>query len=275
MRDLIARELTRGNKPYDCRCGRHRRGSNLHVPAFEADLLVLDISCRTKTGVAAVPDIRGDASPATRFSYCALLFRLRIGSAKPTVCGRGRLRRKDQFLGRFLARLDALVRGSAISCSAVFRVGVLTLKARAPYSARTRDLKFDCPAACHKGNCGEAFYQHPDVETHRANLMTKTAARNVATSSLRDKGRALVFKEPRRRQLVVRRGQPRAGLSKVSPYNFGNRALNRCARNFVCQPSRSLQDRHERLIKVTENASRKLNSLLEKQDARRGRCAWP
>src|SRR6266403_1786631 len=70
MRDLIARELTRTDKPCEVVATVGTAADAVAVcRRFEPDLLVLDINLPDRTGIAAVPDIRR-ASPATKILLC-------------------------------------------------------------------------------------------------------------------------------------------------------------------------------------------------------------
>jgi len=169
MRDLIARELTRGNKPYDVVAAIGTAAEAISIcRRLKPNLLVLDIKLPDQTGVAAVPDIRR-ASPATRILLC---------TAFPTEDW---ISEKTNTWDDFLLALDRVSRGHRYFCSGGAPRRENTGKPAIELTPREREiLKLIAEGMTTKEIAGRLFISIPTVETHRANLMTKTAARNVA-----------------------------------------------------------------------------------------------
>jgi len=180
MRDLIARELTRGDRSYDVVAAAGTAAEAISIcRRLKPDLLVLDIKLPDQTGLAVVPDIRR-ASPATRILLC---------TACPTEdwiseadrCGADGFVEKTNTWDDFLLALDRVSRGHRYFCSGGAPRRENTAKPAIELTPREREiLKLIAEGMTTKEIAGRLFISIPTVETHRANLMTKTAARNVA-----------------------------------------------------------------------------------------------
>jgi len=180
MRDLIARELTRGNKPYDVVAAVGTAAEAISTcRRLKPDLLVLDINLPDQTGVAAVPDIRR-ASPATRILLCTAFPREDwIGEANR--CGADGFVEKTNTWDDFLLAVDRVSRGQRYFCSGGAPRQENGGKFGIELTPREREiLNLIAEGMTTKEIAARLFISIPTVETHRANLMTKTSARNVA-----------------------------------------------------------------------------------------------
>lgn len=179
MRDLISRELTRGDKHYDVVATVGTAADAVKVcRRFEPNLLVLDVNLPDRSGVAAVPDIRR-ASPATRILLCTA-FPKENWFAEANDCGADGFVEKTDSWDDFLLAVDRVSRGQRYFCS-----GVGPRRRDAGVNSRLTPrerqiLKLIAGGQTTKEIAGRLFISVPTVETHRANLMAKTGARNVA-----------------------------------------------------------------------------------------------
>ncbi|HZE56367.1 MAG TPA: response regulator transcription factor [Chthoniobacterales bacterium] len=180
MRDLIARELTRGNKPYDVVAAVGTAAEAISMcRRLKPDLLVLDIKLPDQTGVAAVPDIRR-ASPATRILLCTA-FPTEDWISEADRCGADGFVEKTNSWDDFLLAVARVSQGQRYFCSAGLPRWSADAKSDVRLTQREREiLKLIAGGMTTKEIAAKLFISIPTVETHRANLMTKTAARNVA-----------------------------------------------------------------------------------------------
>ncbi|HKP03172.1 MAG TPA: response regulator transcription factor [Chthoniobacterales bacterium] len=179
MRDLISRELTRGDKHYDVVAAVGTAADAVKVcRRFEPNLLVLDVNLPDRSGVAAVPDIRR-ASPATRILLCTA-FPKENWFGEANDCGADGFVEKTDSWDDFLLAVDRVSRGQRYFCSGG---GPRRRDAGVNVRLTPRErqiLKLIAGGLTTKEIAGRLFISVPTVETHRANLMTKTGARNVA-----------------------------------------------------------------------------------------------
>jgi DNA-binding NarL/FixJ family response regulator len=180
MRDLIARELTRSDRPYDVVAAVGTAAEAISVcRRLKPDLLVLDIKLPDQTGVAAVPDIRR-ASPATRILLCTA-FPTEDWISEANRCGADGFVEKTNTWDDFLLAVDRVSRGQRYFCSGGAPRRENGDKPGIELTPREREiLKFIAEGMTTKEIAARLFISIPTVETHRANLMTKTGARNVA-----------------------------------------------------------------------------------------------
>ena len=180
MRDLMARELTRNDRQYEVVATVGTAADAVAVcRRLKPDLLVLDINLPDETGIAAVPDIRR-ASPATRILLCTAYPKEDwVGEA--TACGADGFVEKTNTWEDFLVAVDRVSRGQRYFCS---NGGDRAAKPETPHvrlTAREHEvLKMIAGGMTTKEIAARLFISIPTVETHRANLMGKTSARNVA-----------------------------------------------------------------------------------------------
>jgi len=179
MRDLISRELTRSDKHYDVVAAVGTAADAVKVcRRFEPNLLVLDVNLPDRSGVAAVPDIRR-ASPATRILLCTA-FPKENWFSEANDCGADGFVEKTDSWDDFLLAVDRVSRGQRYFCSGG---GPRRRDAGVNVRLTPRErqiLKLIAGGLTTKEIAGRLFISVPTVETHRANLMTKTGARNVA-----------------------------------------------------------------------------------------------
>jgi DNA-binding NarL/FixJ family response regulator len=141
--------------------------------------LVLDIHLPDRTGVAAVPDIRR-ASPATRILLCTA-FPKEDWLEKASACGADGFAEKTNTWDDFLLAVDRVSRGQRYFCSAGAPARNDDRSSEARLTPREREiLKMIAGGMTTKEIAARLFISIPTVETHRANLMGKTGARNVA-----------------------------------------------------------------------------------------------
>jgi DNA-binding NarL/FixJ family response regulator len=180
MRDLIARELTRSDKPYEVVAAVGTAADAISIcRRLKPDLLVLDINLPDGTGIAAVPDIRR-VSPATRILLCTA-FPTEDWISEANQCGADGFVEKTNTWDDFFLAVDRVSRGQRYFCSggAVRREN--GGKPGLELTPREREiLKLIAEGMTTKEIAARLFISIPTVETHRANLMTKTGARNVA-----------------------------------------------------------------------------------------------
>ena len=180
MRDLIARELTRSTKRYNVVAAVGTAAEAIAAcRRFEPHVLVLDINLPDRTGVAAVPDIRR-ASPMTRILLCTA-FPREEWFAQASNCGADGFVEKTNTWDEFLLAVDRVSGGQRYFCSngALPRRNEANTNAR--LTPREREvLKLIAGGMTTKEIAARLFISIPTVETHRANLMTKTGGRNVA-----------------------------------------------------------------------------------------------
>jgi DNA-binding NarL/FixJ family response regulator len=180
MRDLIARELTRADKLYEVVATVGTAADGVAVCArFEPDLLVLDINLPDRTGIAAVPDIRR-ASPATKILLCTA-FPTEDWIGEASNCGADGFVEKTTTWDDFLLAVDRVSRGQRYFCSGGAPPRANAGKPEVELTPREREiLRLIAAGMTTKEIAARLFISVPTVETHRARLMTKTSARNVA-----------------------------------------------------------------------------------------------
>src|SRR3954468_12290980 len=180
IRDLIARELTRGNKPYEVVAAVGTAAEAIAIcRRLKPDLLVLDIKLPDQTGVAAVPDIRR-ASPATRILLCTA-FPTEDWINEANRCGADGFVEKTNTWDDFLLAVDRVSSGQRYFCSGGALRRENAAKPGIELTPREREIvKLIAEGMTTKEIATRLFISIPTVETHRANLMTKTGARNVA-----------------------------------------------------------------------------------------------
>jgi len=180
MRDLIARELTRTDKPCEVVATVGTAADAVAVcRRFEPDLLVLDINLPDRTGIAAVPDIRR-ASPATKILLCTA-FPTEDWIGEASSCGADGFVEKTTTWDDFLLAVDRVSRGQRYFCSGGPPRRPNAGKSDVELTPREREiLTLIARGMTTKEIAARLFISVPTVETHRANLMTKTGRRNVA-----------------------------------------------------------------------------------------------
>jgi DNA-binding NarL/FixJ family response regulator len=180
MRDLIARELTRNDGHYEVVAAEGTAADAVAVcRRLKPDLLVLDINLPDRTGVAAVPEIRR-ASPATRILLCTA-YPKEDWFGEATSSGADGFVEKTNTWDDFLVAVDRVSRGQRYFCSGGATRRQNGGKPNIRLTVREREvLKLIAEGMTTKEIAGRLFISIPTVETHRANLMSKTGARNVA-----------------------------------------------------------------------------------------------
>jgi DNA-binding NarL/FixJ family response regulator len=180
MRDLIARELTRNDGPYEVVAAVGTAADAVTVcRRLKPDLLVLDINLPDRTGVAAMPEIRR-ASPATRVLLCTA-YPKEDWFGEATSCGADGFVEKTNTWDDFLIAVDRVSRGQRYFCSTAADRAAKPETPRVRLTAREHEvLKMIAGGMTTKEIAARLFISIPTVETHRANLMGKTGARNVA-----------------------------------------------------------------------------------------------
>lgn len=182
MRDLMARALTRIATPYEVVAAVGTAAEAIAVCGrFEPNLVILDINLPDRSGVAAVPEIRR-VSPRTRILLCtAFPTEDWIGAA--SSCGADGFVEKTNTWDDFMVAVDRVSRGERYFSSGGPRVDrVLLHRADLAINVTTREreiLKLIASGMTTKEIATQLFISIPTVETHRANLMTKTGSRNV------------------------------------------------------------------------------------------------
>lgn len=182
MRDLMARELTRNDRHYEVVAAVGTAADAVAVcRRLRPDLLVLDINLPDRTGVAAVPDIRR-VSPATRILLCTAYPKEEwLGQA--STCGADGFVEKTNSWDDFMLAVERVNAGQRYFCSTGGSAAARQTKERATSLLTSREkeiLKLIARALTTKEIAAQLFISIPTVETHRANLMTKTGRRNVA-----------------------------------------------------------------------------------------------
>jgi two-component system nitrate/nitrite response regulator NarL len=180
MRELIARELTRSEKPYQVVAAVGTAADAVAVCGrFTPHLLVLDINLPDRTGVAAVPEIRR-ASPETRILLCTA-YPKEDWLDEANNCGADGFVEKTNSWDDFLLAVDRVSRGQRYFCSAGAPRRNGDANGEPRLTRREREiLKLIAAGMTIKEIAAKLFISIPTVETHRANLMTKTGGRNVA-----------------------------------------------------------------------------------------------
>lgn len=183
MRDLIARELTRSTRRYNVVAAVGTAAEAIAAcRRFEPHVLVLDINLPDRTGVAAIPDIRR-ASPATRILLCTA-FPREEWFHKASTCGADGFVEKTNTWDEFMVAVERVNGGQRYFCSGGGGAasGRQSNGKTAPkLTPRERQiLKLIASGMTTKEIAAQLFISIPTVETHRANLMTKTGGRNVA-----------------------------------------------------------------------------------------------
>jgi DNA-binding NarL/FixJ family response regulator len=180
MRDLITRELTRRAKRYKVVAAVGTAADAVAVcRRFKPDLLVLDITLPDRTGIATVPDIRR-VSPSTRILLCTA-FPKEDWIDKATISGADGFVEKTNTWNDFMQAVDLVSGGQRYFRSGGTLGGPRQTKGKARLTPREREiLKLIARGMTTKEIAAQLFISIPTVETHRANLMTKTGRRNVA-----------------------------------------------------------------------------------------------
>jgi DNA-binding NarL/FixJ family response regulator len=180
MRDLIARELTRNDGLYEVVAAVGTAADAVAVCGrLKPDLLVLDINLPDQTGVAAVPDVRR-ASPGTRILLCTA-YPKEDWFGEASGCGADGFVEKTNTWDDFLVAVDRVSRGQRYFCSKAPDPAAKPGVSVARLTAREHEvLKMIAGGMTTKEIAARLFISIPTVETHRANLMGKTSARNVA-----------------------------------------------------------------------------------------------
>lgn len=180
MRDLIVRELTRSDQPYEVVAAVGTAADAVAVCGrLTPHLLVLDINLPDRTGVAAVPDIR-HASPETRILLCTA-FPKEDWLDEASSCGADGFVEKTNTWDDFLVAVDRVSRGQRYFCSAGAPNRNRDAKSDPRLTRREREiLRLIAVGMTTKEIAAKLFLSIPTVETHRANLMMKTSGRKVA-----------------------------------------------------------------------------------------------
>jgi two-component system NarL family response regulator len=182
MRDLISRELNRSTKCYNVVAAVGTAAEAIAAcRRFEPHVLVLDINLPDRTGVSAIPDIRR-VSPATRILLCTA-FPKEEWFDKASTCGADGFVEKTNTWDEFMVAVDRVNGGQRYFCTGggpgLSGPGIGTAALR--LTPRERQvLKLIASGLTTKEIAAQLFISIPTVETHRANLMTKTGGRNVA-----------------------------------------------------------------------------------------------
>ncbi len=156
-----------------------------HLP----DLLVLDVNMPGRTGVDAVPDIK-KASPKTRILLCCgtvtereLLAALQAGADG--------FMEKSNSRAEFLNAIEQVARGENYLCTKSVNILSKVMRetpnersgreGKSPLTAREKEIiRLIAAGRSSKEIATKLFLSVSTVETHRANLMTKIEAHNVA-----------------------------------------------------------------------------------------------
>lgn len=183
MRDLIARELTRSTKRYNVVAAVGTAAEAVAAcRRFEPHVLVLDINLPDRTGVAAIPDIR-QASPATRILLCTA-FPREEWFHKATTCGADGFVEKTNSWDEFMVAVERVNGGQRYFCSGGGAASARENNGKTALRLTPRErqiLKLIASGLTTKEIAAQLFISIPTVETHRANLLTKTGGRNVAS----------------------------------------------------------------------------------------------
>lgn len=180
MRDVIARALTRAPGRYEVVAAVGTAADAVSVcRRLQPHLLVLDINLPDRSGVAAVPDIRR-ASPRTRILLCTA-FPREDWFQEASACGADGFVEKTNTWDDFLTAVDRVSRGQRYFCSGEAAAAETQAQTSASLTPRERQiLGLIAGGMTTKEIAAQLFISIPTVETHRAKLMTKTRARNVA-----------------------------------------------------------------------------------------------
>jgi DNA-binding NarL/FixJ family response regulator len=181
MRDLISRELTRTPEHFDVVASVGTAADAVAAcRRFEPHLLVLDINLPDRTGVAAVPDIRR-VSPATRILLCTA-YPKEDWLDEATACGADGFVEKTNSWEDFMSAVDRVSRGQRYFCANAKRDSTAKEQSDSVrLTPREREiLKLIAHGLTTKEIAAKLFISIPTVETHRANLMSKTGGRNMA-----------------------------------------------------------------------------------------------
>lgn len=183
MRDLISRELTRSTKRYHVVAAVGTAAEAIAAcRRFEPHVLVLDINLPDRTGVAAIPDIRR-ASPATRILLCTA-FPREEWFHKASTCGADGFVEKTNTWDEFMVAVERVNGGQRYFCSGGGGTSSRESNGKTALRLTPRErqiLKLIASGMTTKEIAAQLFISIPTVETHRANLMTKTGGRNVAS----------------------------------------------------------------------------------------------
>lgn len=180
VRDMIVRALSHSTSGYEVVAAVGSAAEAISVcQRFEPHLLVLDISLPDQTGVAAVPEIKR-RSPGTRILLCTA-FPKEDWLDEARACGADGFVEKTSTWDNFLIAIERVSTGHRYFCSAGAPTQKAETKPAAHLSPREREiLSLIAAGMTTKEIAAKLFISVPTVETHRANLMSKTGARNVA-----------------------------------------------------------------------------------------------
>lgn len=184
IRELMCRALAKQNGDYHVVASVGTASEAVAVcKEFKPHLVILDIHLPDRSGVAAVPDIRR-VSPATRVLLCTA-FPKEDWINEATACGADGFVEKTNTWADFMVVISRVLRGeryfSASAYSPKNYMQVRDAATAANLTAREREiLQLIALGMTTKEVAARLGVSVATVETHRAHLMTKTAARNVA-----------------------------------------------------------------------------------------------
>lgn len=181
MRDLIASALTRSRSAYDVVATAGTAAEAVAVcERLEPHVLILDIDLPDRTGVAAVSDIKR-VSPKTRILLCTAHSK-EDWFGQASTCGADGFVEKTNSWDDFLTAVDRVSKGQRYFCCAGGRaVTERPERQSSCLSPREQEvLKLIAAGMTTKEIASQLFISVPTVETHRANILKKTGARNVA-----------------------------------------------------------------------------------------------
>ncbi len=180
MRDLIAGALTRSRAAYQVVATAGTAAEAVAVcERFEPHLLILDINLPDRSGVAAVPDIKR-VSPKTRILLCTAHPKEEwFGEA--SACGADGFVEKTNTWDEFLTAVDRVSQGQRYFCCGARGAAEQPQQQSSRLSRREQEvLKLIASGMTTKEIASRLFISVLTVESHRANLMKKTGARNLA-----------------------------------------------------------------------------------------------
>lgn len=157
---------------------------------FTPDLLVLDVNMPGRSGIDAVPDIK-KASPKTRVLVCCSTVDERelVAAMRTGVDG---FMEKTNSSAEFLEAINRIAQGENYLCTKSLHLLAAALqknsgengtgeKAHAALTRREREIiGLIAAGLSSKEIATKLFLSVATVDTHRANLMAKIQARNVA-----------------------------------------------------------------------------------------------
>lgn len=181
MRDMIARALTRSAGAYEvvAAVGTGEEAID-SCRRLKPDVVVLDINLPDRNGVEAVPAIRR-VSPQTRILLCTA-FPKEDWFAEAAKSGADGFVEKTNTWEDFLVAVDRVSRGQRYFCSGeTSNSAPSTSSSAALLSAREREvLQLIARGSTSKEIARELGVSLTTIETHRANMISKTQTRNAA-----------------------------------------------------------------------------------------------